>query len=604
MLEKVFIKNYLSIAKEQELKISNRITTLIGGNASGKTTILKAINKLNGQPIEEKEKNIQHVDDETEISAKFRLSPERLKELNDYYKEKNKDAFILFPCDNTLYYYLYVNEDGTLSYLLKDEDDKEYDIVAYSSTRIVKYFKELLKKYEKTELEAKIISILANLDYSSKILEDISEEEKILLGEKIYSELERLNTEISEINDKLFPNYRFIYMNSFKDVLVDEISIDSIDENKTVMSFLNIAGITKDQIIKAVEEENPQKIKTLENKTVSVVTEHFKNIFTQVKDDEFFKLSITIDNKNRKIHFFIQNKITGECVLPFSAESEGMKWYLSMYLKLYDYFENESKNYKYILLLDEPNIYLHAEAQKDLLENVFKLKLNDVQVIYSTHSPYMIDAEDLFSLRIVDKDEETKIFNTTIDYLRFRKKDEKLDDVDILSPVLIATGINISNQLTISPNDKIVVVEGIHDFYMLSAMKKILKIDDKDLKFIPCQGASKVPYMCGYLYGLGYKVTAVLDNDEDGRKALETLKYENENLDIIRAVLYQKRESSTKECILENLFSKDDKKKHMPRKSTVKYREIYDIRDRIVFEEETLENFKYIFNLINKEFDK
>ena len=49
MLEKIYIENFLSLVNEQELKISNRITTLIGGNAAGKTSILKAISKLNGE---------------------------------------------------------------------------------------------------------------------------------------------------------------------------------------------------------------------------------------------------------------------------------------------------------------------------------------------------------------------------------------------------------------------------------------------------------------------------------------------------------------------------------------------------------------------------
>ena len=47
MLEKIEIENYLSIREKQQLKVSNTITTLIGENASGKTAILKAIDKLN-----------------------------------------------------------------------------------------------------------------------------------------------------------------------------------------------------------------------------------------------------------------------------------------------------------------------------------------------------------------------------------------------------------------------------------------------------------------------------------------------------------------------------------------------------------------------------
>jgi predicted ATP-dependent endonuclease of OLD family len=414
--------------------------------------------------------------------------------------------------------------------------------------------------------------------------------------------LSKLSKEISELSDTLIPNYKFIYMNSFKDVLVDKILIDDIDKNKTVLNFLDIAEIKKEEIINAVESDDQQQIRTIENKTVSVVTQHFKKIFSQVKDDQYFKISMTIDSKNRALNFWIQNKITGEAVLPFSAESEGMQWYLSMYLRLYEYFNNIEENTKYILLLDEPNIYLHAEAQYDLLNNVFKQKLRDVQIIYSTHSPYMIDAEDLYSLRIVDKDDGTKIFNMTIDYLKFKRRNEKIGDVDVLSPALIATGINISNQLTISPSDKIIVVEGPHDYYMLSAMKEILKINDNDIKIIPCHGATKVPFMCSYLYGLGYNIVALLDNDTDGRKAMKELSFENEDLDFIKVLLYSKKDNDSNNCILEDLFSEDDRIKYMPQKSTVNYRTIYDSRSNIKLDSETKSNFKNIFKFINDSF--
>lgn len=42
-LVKVKIENFLSIKKEETIKVNNTITTLIGLNESGKTTLLKAI---------------------------------------------------------------------------------------------------------------------------------------------------------------------------------------------------------------------------------------------------------------------------------------------------------------------------------------------------------------------------------------------------------------------------------------------------------------------------------------------------------------------------------------------------------------------------------
>lgn len=602
MLEKIYIENFLSLVNEQELKISNRITTLIGGNAAGKTSILKAISKLNGESIDTKEKNINHKNDETKIFAKFRIRVSEQKEINSIYHDEDDNRFILYPASEDIFYNLYLKENGELEYSLCNQNEEEIDLIELSIPTIINYFDDLLKEIENDEVKIKIIDKISNKNTISKVLDELTEEEKNMITDNIKNMLSKLSKEITDLSNTLIPNYKFIYMNSFKDVLVDKILIDDIDKNKTVLNFLDIAGIKKEEIINAVNSDDRQQIRTIENKTVSVVTQHFKKIFSQVKDDEYFKISMTIDNKNRSLDFWIQNKITGEAVLPFSAESEGMQWYLSMYLRLYEYFNNIEENTKYILLLDEPNIYLHAEAQYDLLNNVFKQKLRDVQIIYSTHSPYMIDAEDLYSLRIVDKDDETKIFNMTIDYLKFKRKNEKIGDVDVLSPALIATGINISNQLTISPSDKIIVVEGPHDYYMLSAMKEILKIDDNDIKIIPCHGVTKVPFMCSYLYGLGYNIVALLDNDTDGRKTMKELSFENEDLDFIKVLLYSKKDNDSNNCILEDLFSEGDRIKYMPQKSTVNYRTIYDSRSNIKFDSETKSNFKNIFKFINNSF--
>lgn len=600
MLEKVFIENFLSIYNNQELKVSNKLTTLIGGNASGKSTILKAINKMNGEKIDIKEKNINRLDDKTKISMKFYLDKSTRKKLNEAYM--NDDNKILRLPDIDLYYYLYLDETGELQYELKDKEDNQVNIIELNIKNLSKYFEQNLKGHN-SQIKKKIQEIILNLDKDTDILANLTEEEQSILEQNIKDDFNKLKIELKDVENKLLPNYKFIYMNSFKDILVDDITIDSIEKNSTVVNFLNIAGITKDEIVKAVDNDDQQKIRTIENKTISIVTKHFKKIFSQVKDDDMFKLSMTIDNKNRKLNFWIQNKITGESVLPFTSESEGMQWYLSMYLRLYEYFINETKNTSYVLLLDEPNIYLHAEAQYDLLNNVFKEKLNDVQIIYSTHSPYMIDANDLFSIRIIDKDDETKIFNNTIDYLKFKRKGEKLNDVDVLSPVLISTGINISNQLTISPSDKIIVVEGPHEYYAFAAMKKILKIKDNNLKIIPCQGATKVPFMCSYLYGLGYCVTAVFDNDKEGRDNLEILKYQNEDLSLIHGLVYEK-EGIDGNCLLEDLFSQSDRKEYMPKKSTINYRKIYDESSKLNLEQETKDNFKHIFDMIENEFKK
>ena len=57
---------------------------------------------------------------------------------------------------------------------------------------------------------------------------------------------------------------------------------------------------------------------------------------------------------------------------------------------------------KLIVLLDEPGLTLHGKAQKDLLRYIREKLQPDYQVIYTTHSPFKLDGENIFPLRTVE----------------------------------------------------------------------------------------------------------------------------------------------------------------------------------------------------------
>ncbi len=68
------------------------------------------------------------------------------------------------------------------------------------------------------------------------------------------------------------------------------------------------------------------------------------------------------------------------------------------------WFSQVRKNYgeNLIILLDEPGLNLHAKAQKDLVGYINDRLKPDHQVIYTTHSPFMIDSANLSNVRIVE----------------------------------------------------------------------------------------------------------------------------------------------------------------------------------------------------------
>ena len=72
-----------------------------------------------------------------------------------------------------------------------------------------------------------------------------------------------------------------------------------------------------------------------------------------------------------------------------TSRGSGFLWFLSFYLKLAA-ARKRSPERKRLLLIDEPGSYLHARAQKDVLHLFEDRIVPDDQVIYSTHSPYLM----------------------------------------------------------------------------------------------------------------------------------------------------------------------------------------------------------------------
>lgn len=118
-----------------------------------------------------------------------------------------------------------------------------------------------------------------------------------------------------------------------------------------------------------------------------------------------------------------------------------------------------NKNSKYILLLDEPGLSLHASAQNDLLRFIDEKLAPEYQVIYTTHSPFMIDSLKLNEVRTVYDTQNPKIGSVVSDAVEER-------DSDTLFPLQAALGYTIAQNLYVSPNN--LLVEGISDLVYLN----------------------------------------------------------------------------------------------------------------------------------------
>jgi hypothetical protein len=177
------------------------------------------------------------------------------------------------------------------------------------------------------------------------------------------------------------------------------------------------------------------------------------------------------------------------------TRSRGFVWFFS-FLAWYSRLKATTKE-RIILLLDEPGLSLHARAQEDLLRYFEEELKGDHQVVYSTHSPFMVDVKHFERVRIVQ--------DKTIDSDEVLPPDQEgtkvLLDVldagaDSLFPLQGALGYEIYQGLFIGPNS--LVVEGASDLLYIQGMSSILASAgrvalDPGWTITPVGGADKVP---------------------------------------------------------------------------------------------------------------
>ena len=207
------------------------------------------------------------------------------------------------------------------------------------------------------------------------------------------------------------------------------------------------------------------------------------------------------------------------------TRSHGFVWFFS-FLAWYGDVQRDKQNV--IILLDEPGLSLHGKAQGDLLTYFEEELVPNHQLIYSTHSPFMVDPARFDRVRIVqdrsidagedipDGDAGTKV---TVDVL------ETSDDS--LFPLQGALGYDIAQTLFVGPNS--LVVEGVSDLLYLQVMTSVLQAKDREglssgWTITPVGGSDKVPTFVALLGAqTQMNVATLIDFQEKDRQAIENM---------------------------------------------------------------------------------
>lgn len=204
------------------------------------------------------------------------------------------------------------------------------------------------------------------------------------------------------------------------------------------------------------------------------------------------------------------------------GRSTGLQWFLSFYLVfLVESEEGEHQNA--VLLLDEPGLSLHPLAQHDLSEFFDNLATTN-QIIYTTHSPFLVHADRLDRARKVYVDDK----GTTQATADLRQGSEKQRGASYA--VSSALGLSVAESLLIGCEP--VIVEGASDQHYLTAIKTLLVSSgrikpSREFVFPPAGGTKNTKMVAGILTGRDDQLPfIVLDGDAPGKRVAKELSSE------------------------------------------------------------------------------
>ena len=203
--------------------------------------------------------------------------------------------------------------------------------------------------------------------------------------------------------------------------------------------------------------------------------------------------------------------------IELESRSRGLQWFFSFFLVFLA--ESKDNHRDCILLLDEPGLSLHPNAQTDLIRFFERLSENN-QLIYTTHLPFLVDHNSLDRVKAVYTEKGLTKASNDISKADKEKK--------AIQPVNAAIGITASQSLLVGCD--IVIVEGVSDQFYLTMIKDYLVSKGKfqpkrELVFMPVGGAKGVKPVVSIIHGSNSKLpVSLLDSDGEGKKFQNILK--------------------------------------------------------------------------------
>ena len=536
------------------------LAAFVGRNESGKTTILQALTLLN------KDEMVSELDlcDELtdELKSEIKLTEGEF-DLNENERELLEEKFPNLSIKKIIIFR--TNKNPQIQYDFIDSEFSTKKDTIFKSwknlTDDLKNFVEIIPNHVSKQLDTEFFESSMPIDketFSVKlntlnktILDAASQEPQVIsewkdLYDQIMGNFDSVfvsNKKRKELEkfilDTLHP--RFVYFSDYKKILgninlneylkdpttsdVGGIEyLEEFDRAETVKNLLYLAELEIGELKNA--SSSPSKLikllSTSNKKLTARLNPSWKGepIHVELRLNPGNIMSVIISDVHK------DGTITNTGLL--NRRAEGFKWTFSFIVNLAA--ETQKAELKEaILLLDEPARNLHPTQQlgiSDLLKNL----TGSNQVLYATHSPFMIFDYTPGNLLVVELDRKKHLSRIFYDYWN-------ADDAT-LTPILYGLSKGLVGSIIdreIGSNSRpLIIVETMSDTLYLNAFDKFLQdpnISMNPLNIVPAYNKNSVLPLSIFYRNHGYNTFILLDNDLESKQIAVQLK-DNKFLDL------------------------------------------------------------------------
>ena len=454
------VLNYRNIDDSDWIPLE-RVTSFVGRNEAGKTALLKALHKFN--PATEEPYNPQLEFPRERFTAeysddydwpvckvKFKLSAEFRKELSEGLNGAEIPRKVIL----TRYY------NGRLEFEYKpeiiDNPINPHDLLGVLD-KFAKGVRRLVARTQDQEEATRVLrtelAVWADGHMeTAKKLQDLRSREGVELLKQVRSEsnryaqletadlIEALQESVDNLRNKAeskpislqldeavkvelpvfiyFENYGILDSAVYLPRFIDDLKASPNEQRvRTIDAMFKHVRLTGQDILELSREEtseathrglaitqemikSDQDRKDLRNVKLNSASIDISKKFSKWYGQRRHNFRYHADGKFFRIWVSDDRRLDVDIEL--ESRSKGFQWFFSFYLVFL--VESNEGHKDAILLLDEPGLHLHPTAQQELITFFERLSEKN-QLIYTTHSPFLIDAEHIHRIRPVTEDD-------------------------------------------------------------------------------------------------------------------------------------------------------------------------------------------------------